>query len=144
MDEPWWQSDWEALCDKYGEQGYDALSSPEKVWVNVRQLIDETENGGLIAYFYNPGADTLADCLVALDTLGAKEVKREVERVVALFPGGVSEDIDERNEVIETWDDEKTEELLEKVDEKLYSLFEGLESSLEKYVRGQGLGGSSV
>jgi hypothetical protein len=29
--------------------GYEALTSEEKVWINVRTIIDSTENGGLIS-----------------------------------------------------------------------------------------------
>ena len=144
MDDPWWMPGWHALCDKYGGQGYDALSAEEKVWLNVRQLIDETENGGLVAFFYNSGADTLPDCLAALDTLGARKVKSQVERVIALFPGGVPKTLDERNEVIDSWEEEETGETLEEIDEKLYSLFEKLEVTLEQYVRSHGLAVTSA
>jgi hypothetical protein len=61
------QSKWHALCDKrYGVGGYAALTEDERVWVNIRSLIDSTNGGGIISFFYNSGADTLPDCLKAL------------------------------------------------------------------------------
>ena len=68
---PWLIDTWQALCEKrYGEPGYLALSDDEKVWLNVRALIDSTNNGGLISFFYNSYADTYQDYLSALDRLG--------------------------------------------------------------------------
>jgi hypothetical protein len=65
---------WEALCTRCEESGYTALSNDERVWFNIRSLIDSTENGGLISYFCNSGADTLSDCRAALHRLGAQAV----------------------------------------------------------------------
>ena len=48
--EPFWSSQWHALCGRcFGAQGYATLSRAEKAWINVRALIDSTNNGGLIA-----------------------------------------------------------------------------------------------
>ncbi len=144
MDEPWWMASWHALCDKCSSQGYGALSADERVWLNTRELIDDAENGGLISYFENPSIGTLPDCLIALETLAASDVKQQVERVTALFPGGVPLSEDERNEVIDSWDDDETDELLEDVDERLFVLFEELEETLELYIRNRGLAPASA
>jgi len=142
----WWTPSWEALCDKYAAQGYSALSPDERLWINIRGLIDATENGGLISFFYNSGADTLPDCLAALDALSASDVKAQVARVTALFPEGVPATLEGRNEAINSWDDdnEETDRLLEDVDHNLYELFENLELTLERYLRSRGLGTVSV
>lgn len=146
MGDRWWMRGWEALCDKYAARGYDSLSPDERLWINIRGLIDATENGGLISFFYNSGADTFPDCLAALDQLAASDVKAQVTRVTALFPEGVPETIEGRNEVINSWNDEneETDMLLEDVDHNLCELFEELELKLERFLRSRGLGSVSA
>src|SRR5689334_7253837 len=100
---PWWNRSWHTLCDKWASLGYDKLTQDEKVWLNVRSLIDETENGGVIAYYYNNAADTLPDLIIALNRLNASRVLSQVNLASALFPGGVPDDIDARNKIIASW-----------------------------------------
>lgn len=50
----------------------------------------------MISYFYNTGADTFADCLEDLQTVGATEIRAEVERVSGLFPKRVSLNLSRR------------------------------------------------
>jgi hypothetical protein len=45
------QARWAAVCSRWEELGYDSLSADERVWLNVRALIDSIENGGLISFF---------------------------------------------------------------------------------------------
>lgn len=61
---------WKQLCKKWASRGYDSLSEPERVWFNTRTVIDSFENGGLISYFYNSGADDYDDMLTSLEALG--------------------------------------------------------------------------
>jgi hypothetical protein len=100
MDELNWYPMWKTLCGQMAANGYSSLSDDEKIWVNVRALIDSTNNGGLISFFYNSYADTWPDCLRALETIGAQEILTHVQRVCALFGNDVPLDINERNEVI--------------------------------------------
>src|SRR4030095_965914 len=140
MEPPDWHPQWQALCDRLARRGYSSLSDNEKIWVNVRALIDSTNNGGFISYFYNSYADTLQDCLRALDALEAHEIRAQVERVCSLFGTRVPPDIDERNEIINSWPDEGTDAetrdtLLEEVDQALFKRFDALEDRLEAVVK---------
>lgn len=132
------QARWEAVCERWATEGYDALSREERLWFNVRSLIDAVEGGGLISYFYNLGADSYGDMLQALDQLGAGSVKAQVERVIRLFPGGVPGDVEGRNRVIDSWDDDdkSVDRLLEEVDDALMPQMEELERRLASFVRG--------
>lgn len=126
---------WLEVCERWGRRGYDSLSPVEKRWLNVRALIDSFENGGLISYFYNSYAETLQDCLRDLEDLGAVEVKAQVERLCARFPGGVSVDIDERNAVIQSWpDEESTDRFLRDIDARLIPAMADLEDRLARYL----------
>jgi hypothetical protein len=128
------QPAWERLCDRWDTEGYDSLSRPEQAWLNLRGLIDSVENGGMISYFYNTGADTFADCLEDLQTVGATEIRAEVERVSGLFPAGVPVTVDQRNAVIDAWPDGSVDDLLESVDTALEPLLPDLEARLASLV----------
>ena len=132
---------WNEVCERFGKSGYSALSPQEQLWLNVRSLIDSIESGGLVSYFYNSSADTLSDCLSALDELGQGEVKKHVQRVCALFPGGVPKDIGGRNAVINSWDDSDIEvdKLLDGIDETLMPMMAELEAKLTSYLQRCGL-----
>ena len=134
---------WASVCDRLSTAGYDALSSSERDWVNLRSLIDSIENGGLISYFYNSGADHLADCLEALRRIDAPRALQEVQRVCALFSGGVPSNIDERNDLINAWADspqsEEIDALLEDVDGRLMPMMDRLETQLSSFLRSHGL-----
>ena len=135
------QVEWNALCKKrHVPDGYATLTEREKVWINVRALIDSTNNGGLISFFYNSYADTLEDSLRALDLLRAGDVRLQVERVGALFGDCVPSDVHSRNKIINSWpDDPRREALLNRVDAYLYSRFSDLEHRLSKFLALTGL-----
>lgn len=130
---------WSELCDHWEKDGYESLSRPEKTWLNIRTLIDSIENGGAISYFFNSGADTLADFLEDLRTLEAESVRAQVERVAGLFPEGVPGDIEARNAIIAAWPDEEVEPLLEEVDDELMPLISSLEQRLDEFLERSGL-----
>ncbi|MBT2729208.1 DUF4375 domain-containing protein [Bacillus sp. ISL-75] len=132
-----WQQRWYQLCDKHDEKGYESLSSDERIWYNVRGLIDAIENGGLISFYNNHGADDLDDTMEDLQKIDAIDVINMLEEVNQLFPNGKPpKDIDKRNEVIDSWEDGQYEDLLESLDDRFYDeLQENLELKLDKVVR---------
>jgi len=129
------EREWYAVCDRLNSLGYIALSDDEKLWVNVRSLIDSINNGGLISYFYNSYADHFDDCMSALDHLDAADVRVKVQIISDLFPRGHLSSIIERNEIINAFPkDSKRDRVLEKIDDELYGLIDGLENKLEAHV----------
>jgi len=131
---------WHALCDKWRDQGYDALTADEKVWFTVRTLIDTTENGGIVGYYCNYGAFHMEDCMAALDRLGAYDVRKQVQQVNALFPEGVA-DFYRRNAMISSRPDDaqRVDAFLNDVDNQLISMFPDLEERLERFLQNAGL-----
>lgn len=128
---------WLNLCDKCDKVGYESLPRAEQTWLNIRALIDSTENGGLISYFYNSYADTLDDCLEDLQTLGAEAVREQVLRVCSLFPNGTPGDFVERNAAINRWDQvmPDVDEKLGEIDDILMPLMADLEERLNAFLR---------
>ena len=94
---------WEDLVEKAYSEGYDALTEHEKVWFNIQCLIQAVNGGGFIDYYSNKEADTVDDCVRALDVIGAANTRRLVERMNSLFELGVPKDMDERNMEMEHW-----------------------------------------
>lgn len=130
-----WKDRWMALVDKWDVEGYESLSPDERIWFIIRGLIDSVGNGGLVSFYYNPNADHLDDTMDALRALGALEVIEIMNRVNSLFPGGrPSGDIDERNAVIDQWDD-SVSDLLEQLDQEFWELDDDLEDELDPVIR---------
>jgi hypothetical protein len=47
-----WKDSWENLVTKCENEGYEKLTSDERVWYNIRSLIDAVDNGGVISFYY--------------------------------------------------------------------------------------------
>ena len=131
-----WKDRWEELIIKYTLKGYESFDSDERIWFNIRSLIDAVDNGGIISFYYNYGADYMDETLEDLGKIGAREVMQILEKVNRLFPNGKpSKDIDERNEVIDTFEeDDSLKALFESLDEEFYALEEELEAKLDTIV----------
>lgn len=129
------QSNWEKLIDKWVKRGYETLLPSERIWFNVRSLIDSVDNGGLISYYYNSGADYLEETVEDLYKLKAYEVINIINQVNELFQDDKPPiDIDRRNNIISSWDG-KNDELLEELDRQFYQLEEDLEAKLEPVIK---------
>ena len=132
---------WYRVCDQWKKLGYTALTDDERLWLNVRALIDSVQNGGLISYFYNSGADKYEDCLSALNRLGASDVAEQVERLGAFFGDPVPTDIERRNEIINSWSDNgRQDHVVQEADDVLMPLMGPLEQQLSQYLLRQGFG----
>ena len=133
-------SRWKQVCDRFDAEGYESLTHDERVWVNTRSLIDSVENGGLISYFYNSSADTYPDCRIALAKLGAGAVMSQLDLAARLFGNTVPVTVEARNQVIESWPDDGTEDaMLTEIDDTLMPLMGELEASLAAFLDAAGL-----
>lgn len=136
-----YHENWIRLVDKAIRDGYQSLSTTERVWFNAQSFLQAIYDGGLISYYYNSSADTLADCLVDLRALGAHAMERLLDQVNGLFPGGVPGNIGDRNEVINSWtDDGSVDKFLDPIEEEATSEARRLETRLTAFIEEQGLG----
>jgi hypothetical protein len=134
------ETKWQFLCERWVRLGYECLTEDERVWFNLRTLIDAVENGGLISYFYNSGADTIGDCRIALRRLDAMDVFARVDAVAALFGSDVPAKVDERNRILDSWPDDSAQDVvLEKMNEGLIPLVSELDSKLDSFLKERGL-----
>ena len=103
MDRDLWIPYWRNLVIKCEEQGYESLSENERIWYNIRVLIDSVGNGGIVSFYYNSGADNLTETLEDLSKLKANKISKILQQVNNLFPNGnPPANIDERNEIIDS------------------------------------------
>lgn len=126
---------WEKLVQKADDVGLEGLTEVERIWYTIRVLIDSVDDGGIISFYYNNGAEYLRETMEDLRKIEADMIIKILEEVNILFPEGyISKDIDQRNDVISSWEDEKIHELLESLDDRFYELNEYLEKKLEHYI----------
>jgi len=139
--DPSLQQLWELVCEEEATNGFDALPIPKQTWVTTRVLIDMTNNGGLVSYYYNSGADQVHDCLKGLNRLGASEVAACVSDANPIFPSEIDiTDFEARNHVINSWEDgDDPEQRFEKLDDRMFALIDDLETGLDAYLAREGV-----
>lgn len=131
---------WQEVRHKCSEEGYESLSEPEQVWCGVRALIDATNDGGLVSYFYNNWADEYDDTTYALGVLEAFEALDLLESYAAFFGEEVPSDINERNDIVNSWvDGSPASKAREDLSSQLESLLDPLEEHLHAYLIDNGI-----
>jgi hypothetical protein len=132
-------NDWIRLVDK-AIFHYELLTEDERIWFNIQSLIQAVNDGGLVSYYYDHGADHLPDTMADVNMLGADEALALLWQINQLFPGGVPPgDIDERNDIIDTWDEDEVTSLFDKLDEMFFDRETSLESLLVTHIVSKGL-----
>ncbi|TWT77503.1 hypothetical protein Pla123a_21640 [Posidoniimonas polymericola] len=133
--EPAVRMNWDGLWDKYHAVGYEGMEPPELLWLNTRAFIDSVNNGGVVSFFYNSGADHYSDTIVALSELKATVAVEKLRAVGDLFGSKVPSDLGGRNDIINSWDNQGREaKVCDSSDSELYDYFPELEKLLEAYL----------
>lgn len=127
------QEKWIAVCNKYFNTGIESLTENEKIWFNLRSIIDSFENGGLISYFYNHGANDYYSLLESLESVNQTKAIEILNYISNLFPGNeVPKDIDKRNFYIDQWDgNSDIEAILKQSDNEFLQVALELEKSID-------------
>ncbi len=134
---------WTYLVEKAYSEDHGALTEHEKVWFNIQCLIEAVNNGGFVDYYSSSVADTVNDCVHALDVIGAVNSKKLVERVNSLFEHGVPKDMDERNMEMDRWPTSK-EAVINDVEIAYFTQEENIEELLVNFIVEKGIGAESV
>ena len=135
-----YQQKWVELVEREHHKGYNKLSSDEKIWFNVQILIQAIYDGGLISYYYNSGADYLAECEQALKIIGAEKLILLMTEVNKLFPNGVPQTLDERNSIISAWpDDGSIDRFLDPIEEAALREADLIEEKLISFIQNRKL-----
>ncbi|MBW8330861.1 MAG: DMP19 family protein [Prolixibacteraceae bacterium] len=119
-----------------GVKRYDSLTPSERIWFNTRVLIDSTNDGGLISYYYNSGAENVYDAIEDIKSLGFDSIANLIKKYnEILFKGNiVPKDFEKRNKFIEKLD-EQTDNSLQDIESDLTDLVDDLEKQLERFLK---------
>jgi hypothetical protein len=123
------EEQWEELVDRAAKD-YNGLSRDERIWYNTQTLMEQSGNAGIISYYYNEGADHVMDTIEDLEIIGFTEPAGLLMKINDIFSSGTLLDIEKRNEMINTWEDDRYGKLFEETDEK----FEGFKKQFEKKI----------
>jgi len=129
-----YQDKWSIVAEKGIEQ-YNVLTSSERIWYNIRGIIDSTNNGGLISYYYNPGAENVYDAIEDLENLGLDNIALIIKKYnQILFDGKiVSKDLNERNNFVNSLSEQR-DELLQDLEFELAKQIDDLENKLTSFL----------
>ena len=79
-------SKWANLVDK-AMRDYNSLTKNERIWFNLRVLIDSFNDGGLISYYYNSGAENVYETIEDLGILKLDKLATIIKKYnEILFP----------------------------------------------------------
>ncbi len=131
--------DWMDLVGKESSRGYETLTDHEKVWFNIQCLVQALNSAGFVSYYSSSVANTVDDCLHALDVIGAANSKVLVERVNSLFEHGVPKDMDERIMEIDHWPT-SNEAVLNDMEIAYFTQEEDVEELLVNFIVEKGIG----
>lgn len=127
-------SKWANLVDK-AMKNYNSLTKNERIWFNLRVLIDSFNDGGLISYYYNSGAENVYETIEDLQILGLEKLVTIIKKYneTLFHDTKVPKDINERNEFVSKLD-KKTDSLLQDLESDFQDQLETLEKRLETFI----------
>jgi len=126
---------WASIVNK-ASNNYYSLNSSERIWFNCQVIIDSTQNGGLISYYFNSGAENVYDAIDDIKSLGFENIAGIIQKYnLILFKElEVPTDIYKRNEFINSLD-ESTDELLQSLETELAKLIQDFKMGLLTFLR---------
>jgi hypothetical protein len=128
------QEEWCQIVDK-GLQNYLLLTPDERIWYNIQILIFSAENGGLVSFYYNSGADYVEETIEDLLKLGLIDAAKFIEGFNKLFPyGKPSKNLEDRCKVIENWTEEQNN-LSNSIENKFFEEINKIENALIKHIK---------
>jgi hypothetical protein len=124
---------WAKIVSK-GFANYHSLTSTERVWFNIQNLLVSVDNGGLISHYYNSGANYNKETIEDLIFLGFQNAADILLQINQLFPNGEPPmDIQERNNIIAGWNDD-VGDFLNVLEEKFVAIKDELIQKFMIYV----------
>ena len=97
---------WQGICDRYDSSGLQDMSSEERRFFLIYDMLGQVGNGGLGGYFGNSTGHLAGQTADALDLLGANRSAEVMRRAMVHFPEGVVPvNWEDRRSVIDGLDD---------------------------------------
>lgn len=122
------------VFEREEELGYEKLSWPEKVFVCIKDIDGEVNNGGFDQYYFNSSGDHAIDAVASLEAIEATHTANLVRKTNALFgEGGPSPDRLSRQAQLDALRGDKAKEMNE-IEKEFYQGTEDLDGLLKKYI----------
>jgi hypothetical protein len=129
-----WEQRWKELYNKFDEEEYKKFTPDERLWFNIRSVIDAINSGGIGSYYINKWFVDMNDTIEDLEKIEAHNVITMLKQVNELLPNGaLLKEADELSEIIADLGEE-SDELLEEINEKFADIEEEIEEKLDKVV----------
>ncbi|MCR4963769.1 MAG: DMP19 family protein [Firmicutes bacterium] len=136
MDIMIWEPLFRSLSQKKQAQGEHSLSKDERLWLLLRRHIDEVEENSVIGFYCGDQAFYVHDIIAAWQSLGMEEMANVFERGNALFAGGgFPENDEERDALIEAWQDQEYQKIFRELDEDFEQALPRAEVALDQVAR---------
>ncbi len=128
-------SEWCKIVNK-ASSDYDSLTKNERIWFNIRILIDSINDGGLISYYYNSGANYVYETIEDLKTLEMIDIVNIIEKHNEILFGKetVPNDLTIRNKYIEKITDSSNDKL-NNLELDIMNRIDSIEERLDEFIK---------
>ncbi|WML48798.1 DUF4375 domain-containing protein [Neobacillus sp. PS3-34] len=125
-----WEQKWNDLYEKLEREGYKNLTPDERLWFNVRSVIDAINSGGISSYYVNKWFENMDDTFEDLEKLNANNVIELLKHVNEKLPTGtllkdgdeisdIFADLDEQNDDFNDFIEELNDKFADEIEEEL-------------------------
>lgn len=123
------------VCNKsrYGEE-IEKLNSYERVIFVTLELECEVNNGGFSQYFYNSSGNRSNELIEAFREIGAVKTAGICKKALSAFDFQMPADREKREELLDEYDWETADSILEECDDKFYDYADELETLNYEYI----------
>lgn len=110
---------------EYGNN-MDELTDAERIFYITQSLELEVNNGGFSQYFHSSNGDFAGESIQAFKEIGAEKTAEICRRALGAFGQEMPSDRDEREKMLDTFSDHKTDVILEQCDDAFYNYEDNL------------------
>ena len=96
------------------------LSEAERIFYITQALEMEVNSGGFSQFFYNSGGNFSNEVVSAFTAIGANATAEICQKAIETFGRDIPIDRDERIEMLNQFDSDELDEILERYDEEFY------------------------
>ena len=136
MDISVWLPLWDKLNVKLKNTGGIALSDDERLWLLLRNHIDDVEDNSVIGFYCGEGSQRIGEVIDGWLSIGAEDMANIFERGNSLFiNGSPPENEQEMDDLIETWQDAEYQKIFRELDEDFEQALPGAEVLLDTVIK---------
>ncbi|MEG1661266.1 MAG: hypothetical protein RR332_02020, partial [Clostridiales bacterium] len=127
---------WEKTLRKKCDLGEHALSEDERLWLLLREHIDDVEDNSIIGFYCGDGAANIEAIIAGWLSLGAEDMANIFERGTTLLDcyGLVQDDL-AKEKLIEAWQDPECQKIFSDMDDDFDHALPKAEALLDQVAR---------